>query len=90
MDFGMDPTDMNFKCLKTVDYNTIKSNYNFYSIWNFSHVQDLMKELKSELSGKLCTATMAMGEPSNEYDANECRKVSKSAILIYLGLQLKF
>ena len=35
-----------------------------------------MKELKGELSGKLCTAVMAMGEPSDEYDASELRKVS--------------
>ena len=34
-----------------------------------------MKELKGELSGKLCTAVMAMGEPSDEYDATELRKV---------------
>ena len=37
-----------------------------------------MKELKGELSGKLCTAVMAMGEPSDEYDASELRKVSST------------
>ncbi len=40
-----------------------------------------MKELKGELSGKLCTAVLAMGEPSNEYDASELRKVLRNFLL---------
>ena len=42
-----------------------------------------MKELKSELGGKLKQLTVALGDKPDEYDANELRKAMKVCHFTY-------
>ena len=44
---------------------------------NLFHPQDLIKELKSELGGKLKQTVIAMCDKPDVYDANELRKAMK-------------